>query len=149
MRPMARAFCLCAVGVLLLAGCGGHRKTQATRTVTIAVDAPFSKDAYIGTTIANGVRLATAHLGVPVEGGGIVDFRVVTYDNAGSPSRAVADVRRAIAKHAVAIVTDGTGVDAVWRTAQKANVPIAVVYDGDESLVDPATRPNVFRIAPT
>ena len=146
---MARAACLCALAVALLAGCGGGRADARRRAPsTIAVDAPFSRDAYIGTTIANGVRLAAAHLGVPVDGG-IVNFRVVTYDNAGSPSRAVADIRRAIAQHAVAIVTDGTGVDAAWQIAAKAHVPIAIVYDGDESLVDPDTRPNVFRIAPT
>lgn len=148
MPRMARALCLCAVGVVLLAGCGGDKGSQSTRTVTIAVDAPFSRDAYIGTTIANGVRLATAHLGVPVEDG-IVDFKVVTYDNAGSPSRAVANIRRALSSGAVAIVTDGTGVDAAWKIAAKKNIPLAIVYDGGEGLVDPDTRPNVFRIAPT
>src|SRR4029077_17414804 len=102
----------------------------------------------IGTTIANGVRLAIVHLGVPLPDG-IVDFKVVTYDNSGSPSKAVANIRRAVAEHAVAIISDGTGVDAGWKIAAKANVPIAVVYDGDEKLVDPDTRPNVFRIAPT
>ena len=149
MPRMSRAACLCAIGVVALAGCGGGEKhPSATRTVTIAVDAPFSRDAYIGTTIANGVRLATAHLGVPVPGG-IVDFRVVTSDNAGSPSKAVANIRRAIGQHAIAIISDGTGVDAAWKIAEKAHVPIAVVYDGDENLVDPERRPNVFRIAPT
>src|SRR3954447_8584787 len=149
MARMARAACLCAIGVVMLAGCGGGEKhPAATRTATIAVDAPFSRDAYIGTTIANGVRLATAHLGVPLPEG-IVDFKVVTFDNAGSPSKAVANIRRAIGQHAIAIVSDGTGVDAAWKIAEKAHVPIAVVYDGDDSLVDPDTRPNVFRIAPT
>jgi len=145
---MARAVLLGVLAAALLAGCGGDKQSSATRTLTIAVDAPFSRDAYIGTTIANGVRLATAHLSVPVDGD-TVHFRVVTYDNAGSPSRAVANVRKAIDAGAVAIVSDGTGVDASWRIAQKANVPIAVVYDGDEGLVDPEQRPNVFRIAPT
>ena len=65
MPRVARAACLCAIGVVVLAGCGGGEKhPSATRTATIAVDAPFSRDAYIGTTIENGVRLATAHLGV-------------------------------------------------------------------------------------
>jgi branched-chain amino acid transport system substrate-binding protein len=138
----------CALLAALVAGCGGGGKKSPTRALVIAVDAPFSRDAYIGTTIANGVRLAAAHLGVPVNNG-IISFRVVTFDNAGSPSRAVSDIRRAIAQHAVAIVTDGTGVDAAWQIAAKADVPICIVYDGDEALVDPAKRPNVFRIAPT
>jgi len=76
-------------------------------------------------------------------------LKILQYDNAGSPSQAVANVRRAIAAGAVAIVSDGTGVDASWRIANKAHVPIAIVYDGGTGLVDPRTRPNVFRIAPT
>ncbi|MCW2966768.1 MAG: amino acid transporter substrate-binding protein [Solirubrobacteraceae bacterium] len=58
-------------------------------------------------------------------------------------------MRRAIAEHAVAVVTDGTGVDATWKLAEQAHVPIGIVYDGDRQLVDPHARPNVFRIAPT
>ena len=138
-----RRLTLTTLGALLLAGCGGG----GDKKVVIAVDAPFSRDAYIGSTIANGVRLAASQLGV--QHGDIVDFRVVTYDNGGSPSRAVADIRRAVAQHAVAIVTDGTGVDAGWKIANKAHVPICIVYDGDENLVDLKQRPNVFRITPT
>src|SRR4051794_26676596 len=122
-----------ALSALLLAGCGGD--TSKHRTVVIAVDAPFGRDPYIGSTIANGVRLAAANLGT--QRGDIVDFRVVTYDNAGSPSRAVANIRRAVAQHAAAIVTDGTGVNAGWKIAARANVPIGIVYDGAEDLVDP------------
>src|SRR3954469_4598702 len=134
-----------ACGVLLLAGCGGGGKSG--KTVVIAVDAPFSKDAYIADTIANGVRLAASQLGV--ERGDIVNFKVVTSDNGGSPSRSVANIRRAVDRNAIAIVTDGTGVDAGWKVAAQKNIPIAITYDGDENLVDPAKRPNVFRITPT
>src|SRR3954467_3736724 len=133
-----------ALVALFLAGCGGGK---SGKTVVIAVDAPFSRDAYIGTTIANGVRLAAANLGV--DRGDIVNFKVVTTDNAGSPSRAVANIRRAVAQHAAAIVSDGTRVDAGWKIADDAHVPIGIVYDGDEDLLDPQKRPNVFRIAPT
>ncbi|HEY3186528.1 MAG TPA: ABC transporter substrate-binding protein [Solirubrobacteraceae bacterium] len=142
---MGRVGLLALLAGLVLAGCGGGK--SQTRSVVIAVDAPFSRDPYIASTIANGVRLATAPLGV--DRGDVADFRVVTYDNAGSPSRAVANIRRAVAQHAIAIVTDGTGVDAGWKIAAKANTPIGIVYDGDERLVDPQRRPNVFRITPT
>jgi branched-chain amino acid transport system substrate-binding protein len=131
------------LGTLALAGCGGGKG----HTATIVVDVPLTKDPYIGNTISNGVKLATQ--GIGVEHGDIVNFKVVTYDNGGSPSQAVADFRRAIDQHAVAIVTDGTGVDAGWKLAEQAHIPIGIVYDGDEHLVDPKTRPNVFRIAPT
>ena len=141
MRRTAAAFALAA---LLVAGCGSDK---AHKTVTIVVDAPFSKDPYIGETIANGVKLAASDLGV--DRGDVVDFKVTTSDNAGSPSRAVANIRRAVAQHAVAIVSDGTGVDAGWKIANDAHVPIGIVYDGDADLVDPQQRPNVFRVAPT
>ena len=58
-------------------------------------------------------------------------------------------MRRAIADDALAIVTDGTGVDASWKLAKHAGIPIGIVYDGASGLVDPEKRPNVFRIAPT
>src|SRR3954452_12670049 len=131
--------------MLALAGCGNGKPDGPT--AVIAVDAPFSRDPYIAETIANGVRLATAPLGV--DRGDIADFRVVTYDNAGSPSRAVANIRRAVRRHAIAIISDGTGVDAGWRIAAEAKIPIGIVYDGDERRVDPQKRANVFRITPT
>jgi branched-chain amino acid transport system substrate-binding protein len=133
-----------ALSALVVAGCGDQ---QPSRTAVIAVDAPFSKDPYIGNTIANGVKLAAANIGV--QHGDFADFRIVTYDNGGSPSRAVANIRRAIDQDAVAIVSDGTGVDAGWKLAAKANVPIGIAYDGAENLVDAQRRPNVFRITPT
>src|SRR3954471_10791809 len=127
-------------------GCGGAG-TSGRPEAVIVVDAPVSRDPYIASTIANGVRLAAAALASDRRH--LAGLRVVRYDNAGSPSRAVADVRRAIAAHAVAFVTDGTGVDATWKIAARANLPIGIVYDGDEQLVDPKQRPNVFRITPT
>ena len=133
-----------ALAALLVAGCGSDK---GHKTVTIVVDAPFSKDPYIGETIANGVKLAASDLGV--DRGDVVDFKVVTSDNAGSPSRAVANIRQAVAEHAAAIISDGTGIDAGWKIANAAHVPIGITYDGDADLVDPQQRPNVFRIAPT
>jgi ABC-type branched-subunit amino acid transport system substrate-binding protein len=126
-----------------IAGCGD----KSSKPVEIAIDVPLSRDAYIGKTIANGVRLAAGQLGT--NRGDIVDYRVVTYDNAGSPSRSVANIRRAVARGVGAIVTDGTGVDAGWKIAERAHIPICIAYDGDEHLVNAKARPNVFRIAPT
>jgi len=76
-------------------------------------------------------------------------FRIKRYDTGLSPSTAVRNVRKAIADGAVAIVDEGTGVDASWQIARDADVPLAVTYQGGEGLIDPAKRPNVFRIAPT
>jgi ABC-type branched-subunit amino acid transport system substrate-binding protein len=136
---------------MLLAGCGGAEKSSQgsqARELVIAVDAPFSRDSYLGTTIENGVRLASRNALLSVDGDDY-RLRVVRYDNAHSASRAVADVRRAVAQHAAAIVSDGTGIDAAWKIADRAHIPISIVFDGGTGLVDPAKRPNVFRIAPT
>ena len=93
--------------------------------------------------------MATWGQTVRVGGHDATSFKVKRYDNALSPQRAVANVRRAIADGAVAIVDEGTGVDASWRVANDAGVPVGIVYQGGGGLVDPEERPNVFRIAPT
>ena len=149
---MRRATLLAAL-VAALAGCGGGKgqpagQTPKSKTATIAVIAPFSRESYLGTTIANGAELGVGRLMVPV-GRDYYGFKVKRYDNAASASRAVAATRRAIADHVLAIVTDGTGVDASWKLAKDAGIPIGIVYDGATGLVDPEKRPNVFRIAPT
>jgi ABC-type branched-subunit amino acid transport system substrate-binding protein len=140
------------VGICLVAAACGHGSgSSSTRTIVIAVDAPFSRSPYIGNTIANGVQLASDQLvsqGLRV-GATSYRIRVVRLDNALSPAKAVADTRQALREHAAAIVTDGTGVDATWRLADAQHVPICIAYQGGIGLVNPATRPNVFRIAPT
>jgi branched-chain amino acid transport system substrate-binding protein len=141
----ASAAVLVAVG-LVAAGCGGHSSGSGRATIVVVVDAPFSQSPYIGNTIANGARLAADQLAVT---GSSYKIRIIRLDNALSPSRAVADTRSALREHATAIVTDGTGVDATWQVAKTQNVPICITYQGGAGLVDPAARPNVFRIAPT
>ena len=135
--------------VLALCGCGGSKKQSST--LLIAVDAPFSRSPYIGQTIARGVELAVSEINVAglAANNGTYTLKVKRYDNALSPRKALGNVRRAIADGAVAIVDDGTGVDASWKVARDAHVPICVTYDGGGGLVDLETRPNVFRIAPT
>jgi branched-chain amino acid transport system substrate-binding protein len=146
---MTRGLILCAA-VLALAGCGGSPKKSGT--LLIAVDAPFSRSPYVGQTIANGLQLAVDEINAT---GGIAtkdtvyQLKVKRYDNALSPRQALANARRAIADGAVAIVDDGTGVDASWRVANDAHVPIGITYGGGLDLVDAAKRPNVFRVAPT
>jgi len=145
-----RAAATLALALLALAaGCGGSGGGKGT--LTIAVDAPFSRSPYIGDTVANGVRLAADQLNVQglSVAGKAYRIRVVQLDNALSPGRAVANTRDALRRHAVAIVTDGTGVDATWKLANRQHVPICITYQGGTGLVDAKTRPNIFRIAPT
>jgi ABC-type branched-subunit amino acid transport system substrate-binding protein len=145
-----RAPATLAALALVAAGCG-HSSASKQQTILIAVDAPFSRSPYIGNTIANGARLAADQLTLRgiTTGGATYRVRILQLDNALSPSRAVANVRRALREHATAILTDGTGVDATWRLADKQHIPICITYQGGTRLVNPETRPNVFRIAPT
>jgi branched-chain amino acid transport system substrate-binding protein len=137
---------------LLAAGCGGSSSGGDLGHLTVAVDVPVTGSPYIAQTIRQGVELATSTLN---SGGGVragdKSYRldVKLYDNHLSARQAVEDTRRALDAHAVAIVTDGTGVDATWQLAQRDGVPIAITYDGGSGLVDADKRPNVFRIAPT
>lgn len=116
------------------------------------VNAPFSQSPYIGRTISQGVRLAVDEInargGVQVAGRAY-RFRVQTTDNALSPRKALQNVRSAVARDALAIVDEGTGIEASWRVANQARIPIGIVFQGGIGLVDVQSRPNVFRIAPT
>jgi branched-chain amino acid transport system substrate-binding protein len=133
---------------LALAACGGSGHAHG-KPLVIVVNAPFTRTPYLGRTIENGVRLAVGEVnaaGLRV-GGTSYELRVQTKDSALSPARAVSNVRSAADEHAVAVVDEGTGIDASWRVAR--GLPICIVFAGGARAVDPTTRPNVFRIAPT
>ena len=148
---MRRAILLLACVSLLAAGCGKSSRASGGKIV-IAVDVPVTGSPYVAQTIRHGVALAANNLN---SGGGIIvgthtyRLAVKLYDNHLSARQAVEDTRRALDAGAVAIVTDGTGVDATWQLADRDHVPICITYDGGTGLVDAAKRPNVFRIAPT
>ena len=64
--------------------------------------------------------------------------------------RAVANVRHAIADGAVAIVDEGTGVDASWQRANaRRRADRRSSTRAGATSWTPQTRPNVFRIVPT
>jgi ABC-type branched-subunit amino acid transport system substrate-binding protein len=137
---------------LLAAGCGKSSSSNDLGHLTVAVDVPVTGSPYVAQTIRQGLELATTNLNA---GGGVrageksyrIDVKL--YDNHLSARQAVENMRRALDANAIAIVTDGTGVNATWQIAQRDGVPICITYDGGSGLVDAETRPNVFRIAPT
>ena len=136
--------------LLLLPACGGGGADSGeARTVTVVVNAPFSKTPYVGDSIARGAELGAAIAGTFDTPDGRVRIRVKRVDNALSPRKAIANVRSAVADGAVAVVDEGTGVDASWLVARDADVPLAITYQGGMGLVDVEERPNVFRVAPT
>jgi ABC-type branched-subunit amino acid transport system substrate-binding protein len=142
---------LALVALLLLAGCGAGSKATDRSPLTIVINAPFSRSPYLGRTIENGARLAAGEVnanGIRI-GGTTYELRVNTMDTAFSPARAVANMRRAVGQHAIAVVDEGTGIDASWGIANSAGVPLGVVFEGGKQIIDPVTRPNVFRIAPS
>jgi ABC-type branched-subunit amino acid transport system substrate-binding protein len=137
---------LCA---LVPAACGGDGDSKdPTKTLLVAINAPFTGTPYVGQTIADGAQLAADESDIRTDTGA---YRLVVkrYDTGLSPRRAVRNVQRAIADGAVAIVDEGTGIDASWRLARDADRPIGITYQGGIDLVDHESRRNVFRIAPT
>jgi ABC-type branched-subunit amino acid transport system substrate-binding protein len=146
---LALALALCA------AGCGGGAggsSTEAATPLTIVVNAPFTGAPGVAEGIANGVDLAVqarTQGGVFTAGGHRYRIRVSKLDDRLSPLQAARNVRKAIDEHALAVVDEGTGVDASWSAANAAHLPVGIVYQGGQALIDPAGRPNVFRIAPT
>ena len=151
-RSILRTFgATLATATTLLTACSGGQTGDATELL-IVVNAPFSKTPYIGRTISQGVRLAVSEInargGVAVAGRAY-RFRVQSLDNALSPQKALQNVRTAVSRRAVAIVDEGTGIEASWRVANQARIPIAIVFQGGIGMVDVEKRPNVFRVAPT
>lgn len=137
---------------LSVAGCGGSGSSdQDSKQLAVYVNAPFSRTPYVGETIARGAELGALAVnaqGLDV-GGERYELVIRRTDNRLSPRAAVANVQRAVAGDAVAVVDEGTGVDASWRIAADGDLPLGIVYQGGGGLVDPQRRPNVFRIAPT
>jgi branched-chain amino acid transport system substrate-binding protein len=137
---------------LVAAGCGNSSGGDSTGRLVIAVDVPVTGSPYVAQTIKHGVELAVQNLN---GGGGLrvgsrsYRLAVKLYDNHLSARRAVENTRRALDAGALAVVTDGTGIDATWQLAGRDDVAMCIAYDGGTGLVDATKRPNVFRIAPT
>ena len=129
---------LLASGALVLAACGSPDPAAGGGSLVL-VSAPLSSAPWIGSFVERGARLAARELG---------DVRVEVRDNRGSPQQAVADAREAVELGAAALVTDGVGAVAVSEVSDPAALPVFVVFEGGASVVDPAARPTVFRLAP-
>jgi branched-chain amino acid transport system substrate-binding protein len=152
LAAVPRALALLAA-VVALAGCGGSGSSDSgdTKTLVVYVSAPFTVTPYVGDTIVRGAELGASTVNATGLSAGGTSYRVQVkrLDNELSPQAAVANVRTAVDADALAVVVDGTGVDASWEIANRAEMPVGIVYQGGIGLVDPDTRPNVFRIAPT
>ena len=133
-----------------LAGCGGNKSAtsgRADRGRRSVLEAVGARREHRARRRAGREQMNQGD-GIPV-GTDRLHVKVKRYDNALSPRIAVANIRHAIADGAVAIVDEGTGVDASWERAKGGRHADRIVYQGAASLVDPKKRPNVFRIVPT
>ena len=135
---------LLAVGVTAC-GSGGAAATKGE--ALIVVSAPLTAQPWVGRFAERGAQLAARQLN---EAGGAAGRKVVVQvlDNGGSPQRAVANARTAVARGAVALVTDGVGAVAVSDVTDPVSLPVFLVFEGGASLIDPAQRPTLFRMAP-
>lgn len=137
--------------VVLLIGATACSRAD-TGTLLVVVNVPLQRAAHLAEQIANGARLAAEQInaagGVQV-GGRRYRLSVDVVDSGQSPTTTTENVGAAIARRAVAVIDEGTGVDAAWERARDASLPICITYQGGAELIDPEQRPNVFRIAPT
>jgi len=134
---------------LLATACNGSSSGGATKgEVLVVVSAPLTVQPWIGRFAERGAQLAADQLNAA---GGADGRHVVVsvLDNGGSPQRAVANARTAVSRGAAALVTDGVGAVAVSEVTDPVSLPVFVVFEGGVSLVDPATRPTLFRMAPS
>jgi ABC-type branched-subunit amino acid transport system substrate-binding protein len=121
-------------------------------SVVIYVNAPFASSRWVGRMGEQGAQLAADQInnrtGVEV-GGRSYRIKIRTADHKGSPDQALANVRKAAGEKAVAVIDDGSTVTATADAARQAGLPLLVYFDGTTGIVDPAARPNVFRLAPS
>ena len=146
----ARGIAAAAVlGALSACGGGATPSGSADAPLLIAVVAPTTAAPYLAQSLHRGADLAVRELnaagGVSINGTRHrVELR--TYDDGLDPQRTRAAVQRAIHDGAFGIVTDGYGSAASAPDSAAAGVPEIVVFNGSTSLIDPQTRPSLFRL---
>jgi adhesin HecA-like repeat protein len=143
---------LVAVLVCCAAGAACSLPGSGAGSVVIYVNAPLASSRWVGRMGQQGAQLAADQInnrtGVVVAGKSY-RIKIRTADHNGSGEKALANVRKAAAEKAVAVIDDGSTVTATADTARQAGLPLLVYFDGTTGIVDPAARPNVFRLAPS
>jgi ABC-type branched-subunit amino acid transport system substrate-binding protein len=143
-RRLAGTVALALLATACNAGSGDAPKGE----VLVVVSAPLTAQPWIGRFAERGAQLAADQLNAEGGAGG-KKVVISVLDNGGSPQRAVANARTAVAKGAAALITDGVGAVAIADVSDPASLPVFVVFEGGISLVDPKERPTLFRMAPS
>ena len=135
--------------IAALSACGSGTGGTSTGAVTMALVAPTTADPYLLQTLRRGADLAVREINA--KGGMVVagvkhTVTLRTYDDGLDPQRTRAAVQTAIHDGAVGIVTDGYGAAATAQDSASAGVPVIVVNNGEAALMDPSSRPSLFRL---
>ena len=139
------------VGALLVSSSGCAGSAVSAQDALIVVSVPTSGQQWVARFAERGAALAASELNAKggFEYGGKRHKVVVqVLDNGGSPQQAASIARTAVARRAVALITDGTGAEAVASVSGPAQLPVFVVFEGGDGFIDPKRRPTLFRLAP-
>ena len=154
LRRGSNALALVTAAAVATAGCGGAGSSghgAPGPSVTIVVSSPVSTSPWIATAERNGAQLAAMQINghhTLKLAGRRYRVEVKVLDNAGSPAQAAANARQAVSMHAAALITDGVGAAGVADVTGPAHLPTFVVFEGGAGIVDPQSRPTMFRLAP-
>jgi ABC-type branched-subunit amino acid transport system substrate-binding protein len=132
---------VCAV---LMAACSSGSDGSSGKEALVVVSAPLTAQPWIGEYMEKGARLAAKQVNA-ADGARV---RIEVLDNGGSAQRAADNARTAVSKHAVALIVDGVGSEAVAAVTDPARLAVFIVFEGGESLVDAKRWPTLFRMAP-
>jgi len=146
-----RPITVVAIGAAgVLAACGGSTGggSQSPSSILIALNVPGSSDAYVARVIEHGAELAVKEAnqkGLTIAGH-IYHLTFKIYDDSGQPQQSAGNVGTAIHDGAVAVVEDGLGAKVSTSQSNAAGVPEIVITNGDATLLDPQSRPGLFRL---
>ena len=139
------------IGLVVLMSTACANSPGSGDQALIVVSAPVSAEQWVARFAERGAKLAADELnkdGGVEYGGKKHKVAVQVLDNGGSPQQAAGVARTAVARHAIALITDGTGAEAVAQVSGPAQLPVFVVFEGGQGFIDPDKRPTLFRLAP-
>lgn len=136
--------------VALLVACGqtGDGGGGGQKDVLFALNVPTSASAFLAAQLQHGAQLAINEQnqkGLTL-GGSVYRLTMKVYDDNGQPQQAASNVQSAIHDGAVALIEDGIGAKTSAPTTSSAGVPEIVIANGDTGLLDPQSRPSLFRL---
>jgi branched-chain amino acid transport system substrate-binding protein len=136
------------VALLAACGAGGNGSGSSQKDLVIALNVPTSADPFLAGELVHGAQLAVKEQNAKGLTLGGTGYRLVvkTYDDNGQPQQAASNVQSAIHDGAVAVLEDGIGAKTSGPATSAAGVPEIVFANGDVNLLDPQSKPSLFRL---